>query len=401
MDPGHHTAYLLAILICILLLLLAASALLMCYLRRNGLNVKNRKSSMRFGAAMRDTSTSMSSFALNFMDPKLPIYSDLNDPQAVPLPFTVHRSKPLTSPLSRDSHMLSISDDDEGTQTSGLESKSVRKKSDTSGQYSALRLMLSSGASILGGVLERSSMFSLKAKRRSSSLKSGINTDLLMVTLESPVHVSTSVAGAFQAAGLPKKLSSSSTLLCENSSDQQFTWDTADLSIQSDNLTQKETDIPSALERKPFIPEEDSVIKDMVQLRNPDFLEPKTLFVSIRNRPVSDGVQLEKKELNNVASLDSGVDTTGVLLRAGSGGLNTIPKVLSMHGTEKDVLLSSSKDPTKAGNSRHEMPVTEEAPEDCQELYITHQEAARKLNPGYYGRSLWEKREERPLIGVN
>lgn len=374
------------------------------YYRRNGFNITNRKSSMRLGTAMRHQSTSMTSFTCNFTDPRIPIYYDLNDPQAMPLPLTVDRTKQTTSPLSLDSHMLSISDDEEGVQTLDLDSKSMRRKTDHSGQYSALKNMLFSGASILSSVLEKSSMFNLKAKRRSSSLKSGINTDILMIPLESPVHVSSLADEAFQAASLPINLSRSSTLLCANSCEQQFTWDTAGLSIQSDHITQKERcHVPSALERKPYVPEEEEeeglLKKDKVQLRNPD-LQPKAWFVSIENRPVSDGVQLEKKQLNNVASLDSGVDTTEVLLRPGSGGLNTIPKVLSRHGSENYVPLCSFKEDSKASD-REEMQEAEEAKEDSHKLYITHQEAARKLNSGYSGKSLWERREERPLIGVN
>ncbi|KAG8585389.1 hypothetical protein GDO81_005010 [Engystomops pustulosus] len=380
MDPGHHTAYLLAILICILLLLLAVSVLLMCYFRRIGFNIIKRKSSIRLESAMRDQSTSMTNCAWNFVDQKPPIYTDLNDPQPTSFLISVDRSKHPTSPLSLDSHIVYISDDEEGTRTSGLHGKSQRKKSNTS----ALKLMLSSGASILGSVLERSSMFNLKAKRRSSSLKSGINTDILMV----PLDVSCLDTREFQATNLPANMSRSSTLLCDNSCDQQFTWDTAGLSVQSIHLTQKES---CAGEREQ---EEGPNKKAMVQFRNPESLQPKSWFVSIENRPVSDGVQLNnegRKELNNVASLDSGVDTTEGLLRPGSGGFNVIPKVLSTHGSENYVPFGSSKESNRG----------EETHEDNPNLHMTHQEAARKLNPGYSGRSLWEKREERPLIGVN
>ncbi|XP_056416381.1 uncharacterized protein LOC130357677 [Hyla sarda] len=382
-------------------MLLAASALLLCYLRRNGFKITNMKSSVRTGAAMRNQSTSMTSFAWNFSDLKPPIYSDLHDPQAMALPITVDRSKQPPPPLSPDSHMLYISDEEEGNQTSRLDSRSVKKKSDTSGQYSALQYMLSSGASLLGSMLEKSTMFNLKAKRRSSSLKSGINMDILMVPLESPVHVSTLDARASPKVSLPTNLSRSSTLLCENSCDQQFTWDTVGLSIQSNHITQKETGfVISDLKKKPYDPEERATIRNKVQIQNPDYTLPKAWFVSIRDRPVSDGVQLEKKELNNVASLDSGVDTAEGLLRPGSGGYNSVPKVLT-DGTENYVLPNTPKEHSNASNSQEEMQAVEGANEERHNLYITHQEAARKLNPGYSGRSLWEKREERPLIGVN
>ncbi|KAM4045489.1 uncharacterized protein ACNLHF_009338 [Anomaloglossus baeobatrachus] len=395
MDPGHHTVFLLAILVCILLLLLAASALLVCYFRRNGFNMPKRKSA-RLGTATRDQSTSMNSISLNFLDPKFCIYSDLNDPKEMSLPTTGDRSKQPTSPLSLESYKLSISNDEEGTQTSGLGDRSVRKKNNMLGQYSALKYMLSSGASILGSVLERSSMFSLKGRRRSSSLKSGINSDIVMIPLESPVQVSSLAAGAFQAASIPTYLSRKSTLLCENSSDQQFTWDTTDLSIQSDHINPKET----SLVNNPPTPEEGAIEQASIQLRNPGFLQPKAWFVSFGNRPVSDGVQLEKKELNNVTSLDSGVDTAEVLLRPGFGGLSIIPKVLSTPDTENYVPISSSQGHLKSSYVGEQMQEVEEA-EDCNKLYITHQEAARKLNLGCSGRSLWEKREERPLLGFN
>ncbi|XP_077155894.1 uncharacterized protein LOC143818484 [Ranitomeya variabilis] len=397
MDPGHHTAYLLAILICILLLLLAVSAILLCYFRRNGFNIPNRKSAKRLETALRDQSTSMTSFASNFMDPKLSIDGDLNYPRKMSLPLTVDKSKQPTSPLSLDGYILCISNDEESAQTSRLEGKSVRKKSETLGRYSALKYMLSSGASFLGSVLEKSSMFSLKGKRRSSSLKSGINSDILMVPLESPVHVSSMTTGAYQAVSIPINLSRKSTLLCENSSEQQFTWDTSDLSTHSDHLTLK----GNSFVRKSPIPEEGAVKQAPVQLRNPDFLQPKAWFVSFRNRPVSDGVQLEKKELNNVASLDSGVDTMDVLLRLGSGGLSVMPKVLPTLETEIQVPIISSQGHLKSSSVGEEKQEVEEAQEGCNKLYITHQQAARKLNPGSSGRTLWEKREERPLLGFN
>ncbi|KAM3936168.1 uncharacterized protein RB166_003286 [Leptodactylus fuscus] len=384
MDPGHHSAYLLAILICILLLLLAAFAILMCYLRRKGFTKSKRISSMR------DQSTSMTSFAWNYMDSKVPIY---NNPHTISIAVDIHK---ITPSLSLDSHILCISDEDEGTLGSSLDSKSGRKKSDSSGQYSAFKYMLSSGASFLGSVLEKSSLFSLKSKRRSSSLKSGIDGEVLMVPLESPVHVSS--ANAFQAATLPPNLSRSSTLLCEDSCDQQFTWNTACLSTQSENITQKDPSlVPSAIEKEPYNTEDKSVTKELVQVPYSDCLEPKSWFVPIGNRPVSDGAKLEKKELNNVTSLDSGVDTTELLLRPGSGGLNTMPKVLPTQGSATYIPLSS----TKANSSRDDVQEEEETREDGSKLYITHQEAARKLNSGYPGRSLWERREERPLIGVN
>ncbi|XP_075054104.1 uncharacterized protein LOC142140148 [Mixophyes fleayi] len=383
MDPGHHTAFLLVILICILLLVLAVSALLMCYCRRKGFNIRNQKSSMRFGGLMRDQATSMTSFNWNLTEPKFHIYSGCEESQAYSLPITADRSsqrgKHLSSHLFLDSHILSISDNDEGSQTSQWLNKSVRKKSESSGLYSGLQCMLSS-------VLERRSVFSLKAKRRSSSLKSGIDSDMLMVPLESPVHLSS----------LPRDLSRSSTVLCENSSEQQFTWDTAGLSILSSHTSHKEScSVPSTLQRKPCNSEEDSRNMSIVQQQKPDCLQPKAWFVSFRNRPKSDGAQLEDKDLNNVTSLDSGVDVIEAQLRTGCDDLNNVQKSTSVGETESHVSISLQQHSEL--NREYEIQVQGE----CKELYISHQEAARKLNPGHYGRSVWEKREERPLIGVN
>ncbi|KAM5179853.1 uncharacterized protein ACMZJ9_000489 [Mantella aurantiaca] len=381
MDPGHHTAFLLAILICILLLLLALSALLMCYWRRNGFKITNRTSSMRFGRLARDQATSMTSFTLNALNPKHQLQNGPKESQSFSLPITVdqgnQKSECMTSRFSLDSHIISISDEEEGTQTS-IVNKSVRKESKVSGRYSALQNMLSSGVSIFSSVLEKSSMFSLKAKRRSSSLKSGVDGDISMIPLESPVHVPSMNVDRFHPAGSKSNLSQSSTLLCENSSDQQFTWDTAGLSILSRPMRHKESfSLPNTLARKT---EEDSS-KPNTELRKPECLQPKAWFIFMGSRPVSEGTELDK-ELNNVTSLDSGVDVIEPAVRNGFGGIN-IPKKPTSH------------------DKNQEENDGDEKQDEYMELHISHQEAARKLNPKHYSRSLWERREERPLIGVN
>ncbi|XP_040196705.1 uncharacterized protein LOC120929383 [Rana temporaria] len=392
MDPGHHTAFLLAILICILLLLLAVSSLLMCYWRRNGFKMTNRTSSMRFGRLARDQATSMTSFTLNVINPKLHLQNDPKESQAFSLPITVdqssQKSTSVTSHLSRDSHIMSIGDEEEGLRTSIVD-KPVQKKSRASEHFSTLQRMLS-GASIFGGVLEKSSMFSLKAKRRSSSLKSGVDVDISMIPLESPVRVSSN-GDQFHAAGSQRDLSRSSTVLCENSSEQQFTWDTAGLSVLSRHSRKKESfSLPNTLERKT---EEDSS-KQNTQLGKTDFLQPKAWFIFIGNRPVSEGAQLEN-ELNNVTSLDSGVDVIEPVVRDGFGGFKSAQMPISTQDAQCHI-------PSRRSNENpEEINGDEEKQEECLELHITHQEAARNLNPRHYSRSLWEKREERPLIGAN
>lgn len=354
----------------------------------------NRTSSMRFGRLARDQATSMTSFTLNVINPKCHLQNDPKESQAFTMPITVDRSSQkstsLTSHLSRDSHIISISDEEDGSRTSKVD-KPVRKKSKASEHYSTLQRMLS-GASIFGSVLEKSSMFSLEDKRRSSSLKSGVDADISMIPLESPVHVSSSKNGdQFQPAGSHRDLSRSSTLLCENSSEQQFTWDTAGLSILSRHVRKKESfSLPNTLERKP---EEDSS-KQNTQLGKPDFLQPKAWFIFMGNRPVSEGAQLEN-ELNNVTSLDSGVDVIEPAVRNGFGGFKVAQMPISTQDAECHIPSRRSNENPEENNG------DDEKQDECLELHITHQEAARNLNPRHYSRSLWEKREERPLIGVN
>ncbi|XP_072275138.1 uncharacterized protein [Pyxicephalus adspersus] len=393
MDSVHHTAFLLAILICILLLLLALSSLLMCYWRRHGFIIKNRKSS-RFGRLVRDQATSMTSFTLNAINTKLQ-HNDPKESQAFSLPITVDQSskkcKRVTSNLSLpyiNSHVLNICDEEKGSQTL-LINKFIPKKSEASEHYSTLQHILSSGASFLGSGLEKSSMFNLKAKRRSSSLKSGVNVDIAMIPLESPVYES-SMNDQFQPTG-SSDLSRSSTLLCENSSDQQFTWDTASISILNRLEKNKESfSLPNTLERKI----EDDSHKENTQLGKLEIIQPKSWFICLGNRPLSEGAQPEK-ELNNVTSLDSGVDIIEPAVRNGFGG-HKVPRIpISTHDTDCHVPSRSPKE------NPEENDVDDEKQDKCRELHISHQEAARTLNPTHYSRSLWEKREERPLIGVN
>lgn len=354
----------------------------------------NRTSSMRFGRLARDQATSMTSFTLNVINPKLHQQNDPKESQAFSLPITVDQSSQkstsvTSSHLSRDSHIMSIGDEEEGFRTSIVD-KPVQKKSRASEHYSTLQRMLS-GASIFGGVFEKSSMFSLKAKRRSSSLKSGVDEDISMIPLESPVRVSSKNGDQFQTAGSQRDLSRSSTVLCENSSEQQFTWDTAGLSVLSRHARKKESfSLPNTLERKT---EEDSS-KQNTQLGKTDFLQPKAWFIFIGNRPVSEGAQLEN-ELNNVTSLDSGVDVIEPVVRDGFGGFKSAQMPNSTQDAQCHI-------PSRRSNENpEEINGDEEKQDECLELHITHREAARNLNPRHYSRSLWEKREERPLIGAN
>ncbi|KAM9319909.1 uncharacterized protein PAF06_004348 [Gastrophryne carolinensis] len=396
MDPGHHTAFLLAILICILLLLLAVSSLIMCYLRKNGFKIKNIKS-QRFGRLVKDQATSMTSFAFNAMDSRFSLYSEPKKVQALSLPISMEsgnqKGKTPNSHLYLDRLAINMGDDDdeEGLQTSELTSKTIQRISESSGGYTALKRVCSSGASMFATVLEKSSLLKFKAKRRSSSLKSGVGADILMISLESPVGVPPKSAGETQSTSSPRDLSCSSTVLCENSCDQQFTWDTVGLSLLSQQVEHKEScSVPTTLERRPCTLEGESTNQN-AQLQSSQLLQPKSWFIFMGNRPVSDGVQLESKELNNVTSLDSGVDITeaprGNRCRGPEMPQRTFPI------NEKHLLAESPKETNK------EAEALEMDPE--QEFHISHQEAARKLNPGYYNRSLWEKREERPLIGVN
>ncbi|XP_068121219.1 protein FAM171B-like [Hyperolius riggenbachi] len=408
MDPGHHTAFLLAILICILLLLLVASAVLMCYWKKNGFKTKTQTSSMRLKRLVRNQATSMTSFICNSTDLKGNLYNDSKNSQALSLPIAGdenhQKSKFLNSNLYLDSHIVAISDDEEEPQTSGLVNGSIQNKGEASVRHSALQCMLSSGASFFGSILEKSLMFSVKSKRRSSSLKSGVNADILAVPLESPVHVSSVNTGHLQSASLPRKFSRSSTLLCENSSDQQFTWDTtglSGLSILGKRVGQKDSSsLPGTLERKPFISEEESN-KQNVQLRKQDLLRPKAWFIFIGNRPFSDGAQLEREELNNVTSLDSGVDVVEEPVRNGDSDLKVIQRPTSTYETQSHIPDRRANTTSHDSDGEKGLQKMESGEQECKELHISHQEAARILNPRHYSRSLWEKREERPLIGAN
>ncbi|KAM4796054.1 uncharacterized protein WCC33_001169 [Rhinophrynus dorsalis] len=403
MDPGHHTAFLLAILVCIILLLLTGSALLVCYCRRKYLKAKNWSLSMRKQGLKRDQATSMTSFTLNIIEQKPITYNAPKTLQSSPsLPIIVdknyQKSTLLSSCLSLESPTVVMSDEEDCSRKSELVKTSIKNKRETTGRSSAIYCAFSSGASVLSSLLDKSSMFSLKAKRRSSSMKSGLDPDILLVPIASPVQAASSSAGQLQAASLPRKLSHS-TLLCDNSNNQEFTWNTAGVSILSNHAGHKESlSVPGTLERKSYISEEkDSSRQDLVQLRKPPFyLQPKAWFVSFGNRPLSDGAQVGSEELANVTSLDSGVDIIEVPMRKESGGY--------IKNLTKATCVSKMNDHLTVRSPNGQKPETESYKADQLhevELSISHREAARKLNEEYHGRSLWQKWEDRPLMGVN
>lgn len=329
----------------------------------------------------------MTSFTLT-INSQLHLQNDHKECLGLSLPITTdqgsQKGKCVHSNLSLNSHVISIGDEEEGIHTS--EEKSTPKIK-FSRRSSTLQNMLSSGVFFFGSALEKSSMFSLKAKRRSSSLKSGVDGDISLIPMESPVCAN---ADRFQPVDSPSNLGQTSTLLCERSSDQQFTWDSAALSVLSRPVRHKESfSLPNTLERKT----EESSSKQNTPFKKTECQQPKAWFIYMGNRPVSEGGHLDK-ELNNVTSLDSGVDVIESAVRNGFGGLNVPQKPISPNNAEYYITNGES----------HENPEENDGDNDekdeCMELHISHQEAARMLNPKHYSRSVWEKREERPVIGV-
>ncbi|KAM4702058.1 uncharacterized protein O3C94_002998 [Discoglossus pictus] len=401
MDPGHHTAFLLAILLCVFLLLLVVSAMFLCYWRGKCFNVKQGGSLIRLQGLRKDQATSMTSFPLNMIDPKPLTYAgSRTSTSVISMPTMVdqgcQKSTLVSSCLSLESQILDMSEE-ECLQTgcaSDLVNKSTNETSRTE-KISTINYILLSGSSMLGSVLEKSSAFGQKLKRRCSSMKSGLDPDILMVPMESPVQLSSSSAQQYRVASLPRKLSSFP--MCENSNDQQFTWNTELLELNSHDGHVESLSVPTTLERRSHTSEENELNNQ--NLRKP-FLQPKSWFVSFGNRPRSLGAQVGTQEINNVTSLDSGVDIIEVPVRqeysSSERGYGTKQFCRS---ADQKMLKSPQKIKNKA-TVEHAIQMTEPY-EENQELEITHQEAARKLNEGHYTRSLWQKREERPLLWVN
>ncbi|KAM8977562.1 uncharacterized protein RCH25_046642 [Pelodytes ibericus] len=394
MDPGHHTAFLLVILVCILLLILAFAGLMMCFWRKKYFKFLNWKSNRRVCGLMKDQATSMTSVSANANNLKPLIYNGPRTSQTIV-------SIPLTAELSfeKESHVLVLSEEDNQSQASKLVNTSVGEKM-AKDRYSVLSAMLTSGASVFGSMLEMGSMFNMKAKRRSSSMKSGVDSDIMLMPMESPVKTTCSANGPFRATSLPRDLSRS-TVLCENSSDQQFTWNTAGLSVLSSYAGHKESSsVPGTLERKTRVSEAHECWRESSAAeQNPACsLLPKTYFPFYQHRPFSDCAQDAKRELNNVTSLDSGLDIIVAPAQQEGRGLNKSEiglkpfcgHPITLTGPNGERQESSNKNIYDAGQVQ----------EEGIELNISHQEAAKKLNAGHYGRSLWEKREERPLIGI-
>ncbi|CAH2224643.1 Hypothetical predicted protein [Pelobates cultripes] len=400
MDPGHHTAFLLAILVCILLLILAVSALLACYWRYKCSIFPSWKSTMRIQKPMKDHATSMTSFTLNAMDPKQIIYNGPRTPQtSVMIPSMVdqpcEKENLIASCLSIDSHIVALCDEDECSEASELANLSGVKEKSATDRYSSFQCMLSSRASIFSSMLEIGSMLSMKLGRRSSSLKSGVDVDIMLGPLESPVKVASSGTGQHRASSLPRD-PNRSTILCENSADQSFTWNTAGLSILSHHAGYKESfSVPGTLQRKACVSVLNQSSGDYgVKFRNPDCpLQPKTFPMLFGNRPLSDGAQISNGELENVTSLDSGVDIVAMPMRPECGTPVKNETDLKYTGGPGNSETLTLEEVIK----RNQVCGAEQNCIEDKELVISHQEAARKLN----GRTLWQKREERPLIGIS
>eukprot|EP00079_Xenopus_tropicalis_P010649 XP_002935697.1 PREDICTED: uncharacterized protein LOC100490651 isoform X1 [Xenopus tropicalis] len=398
MDSGHHTPYLLAILLCILLLLVALSTLLVCYWRKKCFKNKKWKIPKKTRGLVKDQATSMTSFTLHVTDPKSHIYRGQNISNVCPsFPLMVDHScqKPSrpSSFLSLDGQSLGVNEDfclNTLDPTVGENGKAVQ-------QSSVLHYAMSSGASLLSSILDNS-LYVLKSKRRSSSLKSGLDPETLMVPLESPVkETSSSGTSQFRALSLPRDLDRS-TLLCDNSVDQQFTWDTLGLSNLSHPAGHKESiSVPGTLERNAHS-SEDPKKQDFLQLQKPFPIQPMAWFVSFGNRPFSGGFQVGKVDINNVTSLDSGVDIIEIPVRKECDGLfKSDPSKTSCSGRMESC--TTRQEPQEITDHR-ETNVHINKPLGNR-VHISHQEAARRVNGEYCGKSPWQKREDRPLIGIN
>ncbi|KAG8452624.1 hypothetical protein GDO86_004418 [Hymenochirus boettgeri] len=365
MDPGHHTEFLLAILICVLLLLLILPFLLVCYCRVKCFKGNKWRMTRISQGLVKDQSTSMTGFTIPVTDSKSLVYhSHSISKDCCLIPSKMNQSCKHTSLLSSS---LSVD------QTLNTDEDFCSDNVDTVNTFAKDRQRLST-LSAFSNFLENS-LFISRSKRCSSSLKSGLDPDILMAPLDSPAKETTLATGSFQAISIPIDLDQSS-VLCDNSG-QQFTWDTMGQSNLSNHPGHKESfSVPGTLDRISSVSKaKDSSEQDIVQLRKPTFpLQPKAWFVSIGNRPLSDGFQVVNLDLNTVTSLDSGVD------------IIEIPTKLEFkNNTIKDRKLDH----------------VNQSPEEENIFHISHQEAAQKLNNGYNSRSLWQKREERPLIGAN
>ncbi|KAJ1159631.1 hypothetical protein NDU88_000137 [Pleurodeles waltl] len=264
------------------------------------------------------------------------------------------------------------------------------------------------------------------SKRRSSSMKSQLDSDLLQTPQESTIPDATSFTDM-----RPARPEGHCSVRSPTRSPVQFLWRSSTSTLSRNSLLQlsqqsgisdtpnqnrctESVSVPGTLRASSMtaVNLEGNSLTGPSLLHVPktyDMLSPKAWFIFLGKSNFADSARVCKKNINNVTSLDSGVDILELQLRQEQNiNKGSVRKAAPQQG-----ILEHSRTPEErcsveveelhcSGPIENSHTKILEEKEPRFEVHISHTEAALKLNEVHYGnkRSQWQKREERPLIGI-
>ncbi|XP_078515022.1 protein FAM171A1-like [Lissotriton helveticus] len=442
MASAHHTAFLLAILIGILLLLFVACLFFICYCRKKCFQMRHpeRKRRMLSGRTKEQT-TSMTGVDVNFLDPPGLSFYVPQTPQISPV-FSWSLPKSVIS--QRVDHGTSCTTlenwatlqskkgavSQQARLSSGLplverqECEHICRDSTTYSLFSSCPTLMESS---LRNDQEQECPQGEQtcSKRHNSSMNSQLDSALLQTPQESTIPDDTSLDGMrpTRQEGHCSVLSERSPLHCLWRSTTSILSRNSLLRISQQSRL---ADIPNQnrcteSEPVPGTPRASSMTavnlegnsltgQSAVHLpKTRDLLSPKAWFIFLGNGPLTDSARSCKKNINNVTSLDSGVDILELQLRQeqninkGCAGM-----LVPQQGTLEHSRTSEARCSFEVEELHCSGPIDNsdtkkmEEKEPGFEVQISHTEAVLKLNEVLYEnkRSQWQKIEERPLMGI-
>ncbi|XP_029450972.1 protein FAM171B-like [Rhinatrema bivittatum] len=440
MDSRHHAMFLLVILVGTVLLLLAASVLFICYCRKKCLKTKkSQRVSLNLNALTKNQATSMTGVSLILSAPPSLTFKGHQTFKYSPSPVKedlVHGEEGyvILCPSSENQIAQKSATSCPGQQSWHNAEKIPINLLEQGDQTSVLQYMSSPSVSLMESILGPGrdvefGPFCVKDRMCSSSMKSSADVNFVFVPMESPIP-NASLIGHSSTSSLPRDLEDC-LAGSESLDDQQYSWSSATLintliqnSVQGqpnglmamnhDGEHVESLSMPSTLKRPSFATvnlEGKTAGKSLTQLpKSAGLLQPMAWFISLANGPFSDGAPVGKKDLNNITSLDSGVDVIELQVRQDS------EEVVKKGVDPGEFIrgLRSQEDPSgsewdasrlviEEGNGNIRLMGGLGRDQSGTELQIAHKEAAMKLNEAHRRskRSLWQKREERPLMGIN
>lgn len=437
MASAHHTAFLLTILIGILLLIFVACLFFICYCREKCFQMRRHERKRMPNGLTKEQTTSMTCVGVNFLDPPgLSFYG----PQ-------ISRAFSCSLPRSVVSQHA-----DHGTSCTTLENwATVQSKQGALGQQARLSSELplverqecehicresatyglfSSCPSLMENSLrndqeqECSQVEETCSKRRSSSMKSQLGSALLLTPQESTIPDATSLTDT-----RPTRQKGHCSVPSQRRSPLHCLWRSSTSTLSRNSLLRisqqsRLADIPNQNRCTEPVPgtlrvssmtavnlEGNSLTgQSVVHLpKTRDLLSPKAWFIFLGNGPLADSARICKKNINNVTSLDSGVDILELQLRQEQNiNKGCVRKPVPQQGTLEHSRTPETRCSFEAEELHCSGPIDNshtkkmEEKEPGFEVQISHTEAALKLNDVLYKkkRSQWQKREERPLMGI-